>query len=549
MTEEYLSRLASLVNDSVQDPWTAAGVSDYDTAQLVRLSRFDPAALPERMITAAVEALSRRQNPDGTWGSVHLPLAFRVVPTVAAAAALAGIRADQVDRAVLDRAVKAALRGVDALTADPSRFDPTNLPDLVAVEFTVPSLLEDLRESFERENGPARAAHRLPPDTRAGRAAALSQTLGACLPFRERLEDLRTAVRVGGQLPVHINHSLEVLSAPPAGLRDGIEGLPVGCSAAATAALVVWTGGEGRMAADALGMLTEQVSRLDGMLPVIMHMDTFDLLWVLTPAVRLGLPFDERSRERWARGLARMVEPGGVRPGPALVVDGDDTAAALYAGIRLGAELGTESMMRYWNGDSFFCYPRERTRSTTTNAHALEVLGAWARRNPGEDAALPDVMARTEAYLLDSQLPDGSWADKWHGSPVYSTCAVACALHEYGSPAVGPAVARALGWLRDNQRPDGSWGRWHGTSEETAYGLHLLLSVEPDRAAAQGDTVRRALSFLDSAADAGPADAARVPLWVGKELFNAPRIESAAVLAARWRVAVAANPSGGASRG
>jgi hypothetical protein len=88
-------------------------------------------------------------------------------------------------------------------------------------------------------------------------------------------------------------------------------------------------------------------------------------------------------------------------------------------------------------------------------------------------------------------------------------------------------IDRAVASVLASQRRDGSWGRWIGNAEETAYALQILLyPAQLDRRTRAA--AHRGLTFLVNAQDREP-----VPLWHGKDIYDAPRIVRAAVVGTR----------------
>ncbi|MFV2018396.1 prenyltransferase/squalene oxidase repeat-containing protein [Micromonospora sp. LOL_023] len=134
-----------------------------------------------------------------------------------------------------------------------------------------------------------------------------------------------------------------------------------------------------------------------------------------------------------------------------------------------------------------------------TAARLLDALGA-----AGDGRRYYEVTAargRISAWLCDRQRPDGSWHDRRHTSPHFTTAACALALHDAGVGArASAAVLRAVDWVLRTQRPGGAWGLRYGTAEETAYALLVLLATTDPPSA------RMARSAGNGAAHLTPAD-------------------------------------------
>jgi squalene-hopene cyclase-like protein len=263
-------------------------------------------------------------------------------------------------------------------------------------------------------------------------------------------------------------------------------------------------------------------------------MTTFELLWVLSSAIRSRIPFSADTRHRWRALLHRVLEPAGVRGGPGLPLDGDDTATALYLLQRLGTDVDPRPLLAF-TADTCGCasYPGERTISITTTAHALEALGLWQTRNPATPSApVIQTTNRLVSYLLAAQHPDGHWSDKWHASPLYATSCALIALTAHGATAAAPAIRRATDWILQSQRADGAWGVWTSTLEETAFALTVLRDSPVPTPRIQEAAIR-GCAFLAASGTVGPENAARTPLWQGKELYEPHRVVQATILSVR----------------
>jgi hypothetical protein len=448
---------------------------------------------------------------------------------LAAVAALLGLPRDwAADLGGPDRLITVALDGVERLAADPGQFAPGRQPDTAAVEYLIPALLERVHGMLaaQGQRQTPRLADHIPGGRRAGLSSAVGAMLAACEPFRQQLAGLRAACLAGGPLPGQISHTQEILDLPTAQLEGRATELPVGCSAAATAALAARAT---RPCPEAVELLGRQASALDGALPVICQMTTFERLWTLAPLIRFGVPVPDKVRRLWARWLREVITPDGVRAGPGLPPDGDDTAVALYLAGRLGTPIEPTAVMGFVTDAGVASYPDERTGSTTTNAHALEAISLWARCQPTRSGPIHTAQDSIRELLLGAQEDDGSWNDKWHASPLYAISCVAPALHTFGSPPTRAAVARSINWVLAAQHANGGWGMWGSTVEETAFALHaLLLSGEGEIPPAVTNAVSRGRVYLTHAAtSASPCP----PMWLGKELYGVPRITHAYLLA------------------
>ncbi|MGW0999527.1 hypothetical protein ACWD5V_40925 [Streptomyces sp. NPDC002523] len=499
--------------DVLDDIWGGVNPATYDTAHLVLQSARRPDRVPDSLAANGLRLLLRSQGADGSWGSPYWPGRYRLVPTLAACAALAGAPGTE--------PVGALRRGLEQLASAEALFAPESQPDLMAVEYIVPALLEHLIRALRKDE------HPLSADVRSPLLAFCERTLARWEHGRLRLVALRAAVAGGRPVPVHLAYSAELFDFSGSRIDSLATELPLGCSASATTAYAAWSAAPKPAAVE---LLRRQAERLDGGLPVVMRMTTFEALWTLAYAVRSGAPLSDDSPRRLRAWLSGLVGPDGVCAGPGLPPDGDDTATALYLLHRLGAPASPTSLLRFVTDSGCASYPGERTRSTTTTAHALETIAQWLEHRPDTVAAYGPARVGLLEHLLATQLPDGHWEDKWHASPHYATHCAVEALARFGGDLARPAVERALRWTLERRRDDGSWGEWGGTLEETAL---AVLTLTADSAPAH--VLVSAREFLAEHADAPAGSALRTPMWQGKELYEPHRIVHTTVLAARIR--------------
>ncbi|WP_420992058.1 squalene--hopene cyclase [Cupriavidus sp. 30B13] len=76
----------------------------------------------------------------------------------------------------------------------------------------------------------------------------------------------------------------------------------------------------------------------------------------------------------------------------------------------------------------------------------------------GESATSSDAFRRALRYLLDEQMPDGSWYGRWGMNYIYGTWSALCALNAAGLGPEAPEMRRAAEWLISIQNADGGWG-------------------------------------------------------------------------------------------
>lgn len=477
--------------------------SVYETGQLVRHA---PSLSGH---ARRVRFLLDEQRSDGGW---YQWKEYGLVPTLSATSAILSVirNANLPSRARIgrDELIGSVDRGLHALCRFLNTGEPAPLPDTVAVEIVVPSLIAEINSHLDES---------LPSELDSWRGRRLRQHPGG---NEQLLAGLRSAAGQGQPLPMKLLHSLETCGAAARGARleHPVRG-NVGCSPAATAA---WLG-DG-MPRHSLARYLEAVQRRGGgPVPVAAPLPVFERAWVLSTLASAG------RLAPHPRGLVRSLHAAfgelGVAGGQGLPPDADDTATALHALAQLGDPRSPEVLWAYRTPDGHFaCFPGERTPSASTNAHVLQAFDACLHFDLPHRTRYPVAMARIAAWLYERQEPDGSWTDKWHASPYYATACCARALAGGCDGRAARALSRAVAWLLDTQRPDGSWGRWAGTYEETAYAVQTLVQARNSHA---GKAVARGCARLRR--DAGPP---YPPLWHDKDLYTPNRIVRAEGLAA-----------------
>jgi hypothetical protein len=479
----------------------------YDTAQVVQAWLRRPSTVPAAVAQSGLDTLLRAQCSDGSWGYDRAPRGYRVVPTLAAVAALLAAGAGATGPVAAARSASAARRALTFLAGEPEHLAPQRLPDTIAVELIVPALLEGIERELPRTD----AAY-----------DGICTALRLQEPALRRLAQHRTAARTGAELPPASHHSLEVLGELPAGYRhaDFIRDGCLACSPAATAAAVSWSD---QPCQPAVAYLTLEGTRLGGAWPTVAPVTVFEAALLIGAAGRFGVRPTEEVVADLAPWLVAQLTTEGCGAGPALAPDSDDTAIVLYALHQLGQPWSPRALFGYEAGTHFATFPGERTVSSSVNAHVLDVLRA-ARAGGDRDGVARGIGTATR-FLLETQHPDGRWTDKWHASPFYATACAVLALCPDQQPRVTAVVDRAIAWVLERQRPDGSWGCWTGTREETAYAVQTLLSAD-----AGWRAVARGVGFLAEAPAEDP------PLWHAKELYAPHRIVDTLVLITREAV-------------
>ncbi|WP_040813080.1 prenyltransferase/squalene oxidase repeat-containing protein [Nocardia concava] len=507
MSEESLGAVRSRALMSL---WQLIRVVDEDADGMITGSAYATAGVVERLwqtprlsldslARLGWNALARTQNGDGSWGSPHAPVSYRVLPTLAVVCAVLGGAEDApVDWAWARAAVD---RGNEFLFADPEVFAPERLPGLEAIDLTIPVLLERVAAFADVSGG--RYATAL-------RRARMAQRANA-----ERWVRLR-ARAVAGDRGAWREFPLELLAAPPRGWRaeDVVHGGAVSCSPVLTATALRWQGAE---SAGAERYLHREGVRHQGLWPVLAPVVNFERATAAALFARLGFPLPTGFTASLCASLRAACGAGGLSFAPGLPPDADTTAVAIF-------------VLNMWD-DAVDPGPLLRFPAPTTpvvTAHVLEAL-TTVRRSDRDDRARVRAIAAIRA-LVETQDPDGHWDDRSVASPCLPTAAAAMALaraieSEFSADAL-LAVSSAITWLLANQRPDGSWGVWHPTAEETACAVHaLIVCTSPARELPVAAALRRAHIFLVDSLDSAVTDSVRTPLWHYKDLGSPLRIE------------------------
>jgi hypothetical protein len=488
-----------LFDSMTRDPWGQTSPSVYETGRLVTLAPW-LAGHAER-----VRWILAGQQPDGAWGA---PDGYALVPTLSAVEAL--LSTGHQAAGAVERGLRALATLIPGLAA---------VPDTPAADLLVPVLIGQVNDHLGRAGG-RRPPLPLPAGIDGRRLAAVRRLLLSGAPVPDKLLHAAEAV-------ADLVRAAPTVHPVPADAAGGGAG-SVGASPAATAAWLATRPGGG----DPTRRYLETVVRLrGGPVPCAAPVAVFERSWVLSTLARAGVPFT--APHTMVRDLAAALGPDGTAAGPGLPADADTTSVALFALTLLGVPVDPGCLWRY-RVDAHFCtWPGENGISVTTNAHVLDALGAHvATAGVSISDTVTTVVDRLAMWLCDHQRSDGSWIDRWHASLYYATSCCVLALDRFGrtgrsARAVGPALDRALAWVLDTQRDDGSWGRWAGTTEETAYAMHVLLGTRrsPDfrvaRAAARGHAY-----LLEALDEPGP------PLWHDKDLYRPAAIVRAYAVAA-----------------
>jgi halimadienyl-diphosphate synthase len=455
----------------------------YDTAHLAALRTGTGRAL----FPDSVEWLRRSQHIDGSWGSSIPVVHDRLVSTLAAVVALTGVDEPW--------ARPARTAGSEFIQREAGNWAGA-FPDTIGFELVVPRLLERARA----------VGTALPYDALIGveqvRAAKLAK-----IPSEMLFDNLG-----------NVAFSAEFLSGHPAAQLRKLKSRNGSYACSPSASAAAWSTTNDADTWAYLLAVTNVAG--DGGAPAIYPMDVFDRAWVLGPLVETGLV--ERA-DAHLRYLLAAVGPQGaaasvVGPAP----DADTTAMSILVAHGLGADVRPllDSLLAYEADDRFRCFAFERDPSISANARVAHALRLDEHRFTAQ-------IAKVDRFLAENRDETGSWHDKWHLSPYYTTSVVAAGgLHR---PWSWRATRR---WLMDTQHPDGSWGIAGGSREETAYGLDTLCRLEP----APDENTRRSIAaaahFLSVKQDEDPAE-----LWVAKSLYAPLHVIEAGVIGALARAA------------
>ncbi|TDB91780.1 hypothetical protein E1264_00380 [Actinomadura sp. KC216] len=540
-----------LVAGLLDEPWGQVSPSVYETGRLVTLAPW------LRGHRRRLEHLVATQRPDGGWGGFG---GYSIVPTLSAVEALLeALRRTPDGTAGTAAQLRPAERGLQQLARMLPCMDARAIPDTPANDLIIAALIRSINDRLGDVTG--RAGTALSPLSFAGRLALPAGVDGA------RLEMVRAAVRNGTGLPLKVLHALEVVGTAARG-HHAIKPEPtgtVGASAAATAAWLDETGRSGDAAARgrARRFLERVVDGHGGLAPCGIPITVFERSWVVSGLIRSGLAV--RVPAQIVSELAAALGPGGAAAALGLPADADTTSVTLYTLALLGKPHAPDALWEFETETHFCTWPGEQGFSVTVNAHVLDAFGQYLRTasmggtppphgvpaNAGM-ARYREAVRKLTRLLSERQRYDGSWSDRWHASPYYSTMCCALALSQFGDDAgnrdVGTSVRWAHEWVLTTQRSDGSWGRWEGTAEETAYALQTLaltgpMAPEVEESFNRGcDFLHRTANGRDDCGISGPA------LWHDKDLYHPRAIVKGAVLSALHLADTARQAHGGAVR-
>ncbi len=477
--------------DLVQNLNNRLSPSAYDIAWMARVRADDGGPRWPDLIDWLLE----HQWPDGSWGGAIPYYHDRILCTLSALIALRENRDGPLAEAAIRRGEQYIWKNLQFLRHD--------LMELVGFELILPTLL------------------------------AQAQKLGLDVPQHfcgyGRIRDSKLRLLPLDMLytpGVSVAFSIEFLGdeGDPARLRhlQGKNGA-IANAPSTTAYLLTHAGNHNPAALEYL----ECVRALPRGAPDFYPLRTFEVTWVLEHLAFGDLPLSELVTPSLWQELQAGITTQGIGFDPQFgISDGDTTSVTLHI-LALGEQPVDPAVLRFFEEPKtriFRTFAFERNMSVGTNIHALEAL-----------AVIPDYPDRRQVWenivatLLDHQLYQTYWIDKWHASPFYVTSHALVALTQMGEHQL-VVHSQVVGWLLHTQRSDGSWGYFdRGTAEETAYALLALLHYHRYIAPINTDVLRRGAAYLYRAWE---TETTYPELWIAKTLFTPDDIIRAAILAA-----------------
>ncbi len=482
--------LAAQARELVRNLNNRLSASAYDVSWLARL----PAENGDPRWPDLIDWLVAHQWPDGSWGGTIPYYHDRILCTLAAMIALQEKAGGKDAAEAVRRGERYVWHNYPFLHHDPM--------ELVGFELILPTLLEQAR------------------------------TLDLDVPRHScgygRIRDAKLAL-----MPMELLYkpgtsaafSIEFLgsSGDPTRLYQfqGANGASAN-SPATTAYTVIQSGNHNSKALHYL----EQVKGLPSGVPAFYPFRTFEIVWVLEHLAFGGFTLhDLVDAEVW-NSLRSALGRTGTGIDPLFGInDGDTTAVTLHVLAR-GKQPVDPSILHHFEEPgthTFRTFDFERNASVVTNIHALEAL-MWMPEYPNLEQVWEGVLS----MLLEHQLYQTYWIDKWHASPYYATAHILIVLMNVGEYEM-VRYSHAIDWLVHTQRSDGSWGYFdRGTVEETAYALMALLHYQRHTHTLCADVLHKGMAYLMSAV---ASDVAFPELWIAKTLYTPKDIVKAAILA------------------
>jgi halimadienyl-diphosphate synthase len=464
----------------------------YDTAWVAMLGEID-----WELSNSALEWLSLKQLPDGSWGNNSLSYYHdRLICTLTAMLALSKRGRRAYDQHQVERgrdAIEKIISGATSnLAADP--YGAT-----VGFELIVPTLTAE-----------AEAVGLIPSQQ--------GRILGRLQNQRVRKLSLLNGKKISRFLTVA--HSSEMVGSDGLHLLD-LENLQeangsIGYSPSATAffALKVKPGDSA-----ALGYLNS--IKHDGGVPNVAPIDIFECAWTLWN-FSLTDQVNDFDSSLIKKHLKFLFDNWNEQTGVGFAAnysahDGDDTGLVFDVLKRFGYHPSLSAMLAYEESDSFRCFALEANPSVSANIHALGAL-----RQAGlsvDHSAVQKILG----FLDDKSHLNTFWADKWHISPYYATShlIITCAAF------ADEFARKAVDWMCQTQNLNGSWGYYMPTAEETAYCLQALAVWEKSGGKVPKPVLERGAKWLvDNMDTPYPA------LWIGKCLYSPDLVIRSSIISA-----------------
>ncbi|HLA44431.1 MAG TPA: hypothetical protein VJZ27_13395, partial [Aggregatilineales bacterium] len=294
-------------------------------------------------------------------------------------------------------------------------------------------------------------------------------------------------------------------------------------SPATTAYLAIASRGENKKALAYL----DHLRSLPGYVPAFYPWNNFEISWVMQHLSYSGISLKEFGEDLhvW-KTLQNALHDNGLGFDDSCVLfDGDTTSVAIHV-LRMGGyDIDPMILKTFEHPEKhiFHTFKFERNMSVATNVHALEALTSMPDYPNREQFC--DTIIRS---LLQQQLYQSFWIDKFHVSPYYVTSHIMIALITLRELSI-VEYSHSIEWFKHTQHSDGSWGYFKiGTIEETAYTLLALMYYHEFVKPLNIDILHRGIEFLENH---NTPDQRLTDLWIAKTNFSPPAIVDALLLA------------------
>lgn len=492
--DTMVSHLRTIIANLRQDGGLMSP-SIYDTAQAIRFSpprNKVETGFRNSAVRQTLEWLLAQQRADGGWGDPAAPKT-RDVPTIASMLALYQYK----DRLGAGEALN---RGLAFLKNQTPLWQAPLADDLpVGVELILPRLLHDAAAE--------------------GLALPMSQ-YRQLIPLGERKRKQIAMLNPSAGTPPAFSWEAWGVAPDPAVLD---ESGGVGHNPAATAYWLKLARGRQDLityiaAAERYLENAGRATRVDvpGVMPTAWPIDRYEQAFVLHTLLVAGLldhPQLQDVVQPQLRDLSEAtIRADGLGFSDYFVPDGDDTAAAIATLRAAGYPSSFSSLDGFRASSHFIGYHGEFQASHSLTARAIHAMYLFEEDPSG-----------LQAFILESQLPDGRWpGDKWHTSWVYATLLAVFALKQSGAR-YNEALNLAIDALETHQHADGGWGPCgQSVMTDTAYGA-LALYVLRDSGQVNWARLERAHRWLLD--NYRPFDYHLEQGWLNKQQYTPYRID------------------------